>query len=60
HSFGGFWERGIRTVSLGVDAGSLTGATRLYESVGMSVEQAYDRVEKVVREGRDIAVRALE
>jgi mycothiol synthase len=60
HSFGRFWERGVHTVSLGVDAGSLTGATRLYESVGMSVEQAYDRVEKVIREGRDIAVRALE
>ena len=60
HSFGRFWERGISTISLGVDAGSLTGATRLYESVGMSVEQAYVRLEKVVREGRDIAVRALD
>ncbi len=60
HSFGRFWGRGIRTVALGVDASSLTGATRLYESVGMSVEQAYDRVEKVVRPGRDIAVRALD
>jgi mycothiol synthase len=37
-TFGEFWERGIRRVTLGVDAESPTGATKLYESVGMHVE----------------------
>ena len=34
--FGRFWERGERTVGLGVDAASDTGAFRLYERAGMS------------------------
>lgn len=38
HSFREFHRRGQRRVSLGVDAASPTGATRLYESVGMHVE----------------------
>lgn len=37
-SFGEFWRRGIRRVTLGVDAESPTGATHLYVSVGMRVE----------------------
>jgi len=32
-----FWRRGERRVALGVDAESPTGATRLYERVGMRV-----------------------
>ncbi len=39
-TFGEFWRRGVTRVSLDVDADSLTGATRLYESVGMHVEGA--------------------
>ncbi len=35
HTFGEFHRRGVRRVTLGVDAASPTGATRLYESVGM-------------------------
>lgn len=35
-SFAAFVERGVRRVSLGVDTQSLTGATRLYERVGMT------------------------
>lgn len=38
HTFAEFWDRGIRRVTLGVDATSPTGATRLYEHVGMHVE----------------------
>jgi mycothiol synthase len=38
HTFGEFHRRGVNRVTLGVDAESLTGATRLYESVGMEVE----------------------
>src|SRR5437660_5711778 len=42
HSFGGFYKRGIRNVYLGVDAQSLTGATRLYERAGMHVIRQYN------------------
>ena len=38
HTFAEFWRRGLHRVSLGVDAESPTGATKLYESVGMRVE----------------------
>jgi hypothetical protein len=31
-----YQRRGRRTVQLGVDTGNTTGATRLYESVGMT------------------------
>jgi mycothiol synthase len=37
HSFGEFADRGFARAGLGVDAQSPTGATRLYERVGMSV-----------------------
>ena len=36
HTFGEFHRRGVDRVSLGVDAENPTGATRLYESVGMN------------------------
>jgi mycothiol synthase len=55
-----FWERGMRTVQLGVDGASLTGATRLYEKAGMRVVERYDQVAKQLREGRDLATRALD
>jgi mycothiol synthase len=48
HSFGVFWRRGLRSVALGVDADSLTGATGLYESVGMRVVQQYDQFRKLI------------
>jgi GNAT superfamily N-acetyltransferase len=35
HTFREFHRRGLRRVTLGVDAANPTGATRLYESVGM-------------------------
>jgi mycothiol synthase len=38
HSFGEFHRRGQRRVGLGVDAENATGATKLYESVGMVVD----------------------
>lgn len=37
HAFREFRARGLAKAALGVDAGSPTGATRLYERVGMSV-----------------------
>jgi mycothiol synthase len=48
-AFGDFWHRGQRSVALGVDADSLTGATRLYESAGMRVVEAHDQVRKELR-----------
>jgi len=39
HTFREFYDRGMPRVTLGVDAESPTGATKLYESVGMEVEQ---------------------
>lgn len=41
HSFGEFYQRGLKTVKLSVDSKSLTNAPRLYESVGMKVVQQY-------------------
>ena len=49
-AFNEFYQRGDRTVGLGVDAQSLTGATRLYEKAGMRVTRRYDTYEKVIRE----------
>jgi mycothiol synthase len=52
-SFGQFYERGERRVSLNVHTENPTGATRLYESVGMHVEREdvlYRKELVVVRE----------
>jgi ribosomal protein S18 acetylase RimI-like enzyme len=38
HSFREFHRRGKRRVGLGVDSQNATGATRLYESIGMVVD----------------------
>lgn len=50
-------KRGRLRVGLGVDAGSLTGATRLYEKAGMKVSRQYHAYEKELRPGRDITRR---
>ena len=47
-AFGKFWRRGTRTVGLGVDAESDTGAQRLYERVGMHVHWSAVVFEKVL------------
>jgi GNAT superfamily N-acetyltransferase len=39
HAFREFYDRGFRRITLGVDAENPTGATHLYERVGMHVEQ---------------------
>jgi len=46
HAFGTFARRGIRRVGLGVDLANTTGATQLYESVGMRVAFRHDLYEK--------------
>lgn len=41
-SFEDFRRRGVNRVSLGVDSESITGATRLYESLGMTKTRGFD------------------
>lgn len=60
HTFGEFYRRGKRKVSLGVDTQSLTGATRLYEKAGMQTLRKYLSYEKVLRPGKDLTTRTLE
>ena len=51
HAFREFRRRGFHAGALGVDAASLTGANRLYESVGMQVVRQSDVYEKELRAG---------
>lgn len=60
YSFGALYRRGKRRVSLGVDAQSLTGATRLYEKAGMRLERQYEIYEKELRSGTDLGTQAVE
>ncbi len=46
HAFREFRRRGFERASLGVDSENPTGATRLYESVGMHVESEFVTFEK--------------
>ncbi len=54
-SFAALHQRGRLRVGLGVDADSLTGATRLYEKAGMKVVRQYDTYEKELRPGHSIS-----
>jgi mycothiol synthase len=47
-AFARFWERGERRVGLGVDAGSETGAFRLYERAGMAPSLGWALYEKAL------------
>jgi len=47
-TFAEFWDRGLTRVTLGVDATNPTGATHLYESVGMHAEAENIVYEKVL------------
>lgn len=47
-AFRRFWERGERSVGLGVDAGSETGAYRVYERAGMTPVLGWVTFEKAV------------
>ena len=59
HAFAEFYRRGQQRAGLGVDAGSLTGATRLYERAGMHVARQFDTYEKMLRPGEDISTEAI-
>jgi len=54
-SFAEFYDSGKKGASLGVDADSLTGATRLYESVGMHAGVRYAGWELELRPGVELA-----
>lgn len=53
-SFGEFYKRGMKTIGLGVDAQNPTGATRLYQKVGMYAASEFVTFEKELRPGRDV------
>jgi mycothiol synthase len=52
HSFAEFYKRGFSAIGLGVDASNPTGATRLYQRVGMSAASQFVMYEKELRTGR--------
>jgi mycothiol synthase len=54
HSFNEFYKRGMLRVGLGVDASNPTGATRLYQKVGMRVAVEDIIVEKEYRAGKEL------
>ena len=59
HTFGEFYRRGKERCALGVDATSLTGATRLYEKAGMHVQRKSVSYAKVLRAGKDLSTQEL-
>jgi mycothiol synthase len=52
HSFGEFYKRGTKSIGLGVDASNVTGATRLYQKVGMTTVSEFVTYEKELRAGK--------
>ena len=54
HSFNEFYKRGMPTIGLGVDASNPTGATRLYQKVGMHIAVEDVIYEKELRPGREL------
>jgi ribosomal protein S18 acetylase RimI-like enzyme len=61
HSFNILAKRGVRKAGLGVDAHSLTGATRLYEKAGMRSDPRwqFSQYEKELRPGKDLSTHDL-
>ena len=59
HLFGEFYRYGRKRVGLGVDAESLTGATRLYEKAGMTIHRQYNNYEKELRAGHDLTTQQV-
>ncbi len=53
-SFGEFYKRGTKTIGLGVDAQNPSGATRLYQKVGMYAASQFVTYEKELRAGRTV------
>jgi ribosomal protein S18 acetylase RimI-like enzyme len=51
-AFQEFKRRGQRSVGLGVDAASPTGATELYRRAGMRIDKQFAQYRKIVRSGQ--------
>jgi len=60
YSFGEFYRMGQSRAGLGVDASSLTGATRLYKRAGMRPIRQFDTFELELRPGRDLRTQTVE
>lgn len=60
HAFNEFSNRGQARVGLGVDASSLTGATKVYADVGMKPVRQFDRYQKVLRPGIELGTETVE
>ena len=52
-SFGEFYQRGTKSIGLGVDAANVTGATKLYQKVGMKTVSEFVTFEKDLRAGKE-------
>jgi ribosomal protein S18 acetylase RimI-like enzyme len=48
-SFDAFYQRGMRSIGLGVDASNPTGATELYRKAGMRIVNEFVTLEKELR-----------
>ncbi|RPJ50588.1 MAG: GNAT family N-acetyltransferase [Chloroflexi bacterium] len=59
-AFCALYSRGKTRAGLGVDADSLTGATRLYERAGMYIERSYLGYELELRPGKILSRQGLE
>ena len=59
YCFRELYSRGKRQARLGVDAQSLTGATRLYEKAGMRVHRQDVSYEKELRPGKELRTESL-
>jgi mycothiol synthase len=61
HSFIELYRRGQHKIGLGVDSGSLTGATRLYEKAGMHSDPRFTMklYEKELRSGVDLLTQSI-
>lgn len=57
-SFRAFWGHGMRVVTLNVDAQNPTGATRVYEGVGMKPATSAVIYQKILRPGVNLATNA--
>ena len=55
HIFNVYWKRGQKSVALGVDADSLTGAVRLYEKAGMYIQRQHTSYELELRPGVELS-----
>ena len=60
HSLHKLKDAGCKLAGLSVDSESLTGATRLYEKVGMSIKDVNVRYEKVIRGGKDTRTKTID